>query len=156
MDKEVKILVIDNNTSYARLLKRELKVGGYNDVNVFKSGKECMDNLASGIDIIILDYFLEDTFGACLMKEVKKVSPLTKVIFFSSQTRVGVALFAMKLGAFAYVEKKPKSFKRVRALVNRVQKHNQKQKEINQIRILKHLTLLFFISLSIYLAFLTH
>jgi len=78
-------------------------------VRCFPSGKECVDHIAENPDLIVLDYYLEETgaygSGKEVLKEILKRNPQFKVIMFSAQENENVIKELLDLGAWKYIKK---------------------------------------------------
>jgi DNA-binding NarL/FixJ family response regulator len=78
-------------------------------VNCFLSGKDCVEHLTEDPDLIVLDYYLEETgiygSGKEVLKEILKRSPQSKVIMFSAQENEEVIKELLNIGAWKYIKK---------------------------------------------------
>ena len=104
--KRLLIYVVEDNKIYNHFVSEYLKKLGYN-VKSFLSGKECMKKVSEGEspDIVIQDYFLDDSTGIEVMKEVKKHSKKSEFIFLTVNGSLEEAVSTVKLGAFDYILK---------------------------------------------------
>ena len=60
-------------------------------------------------DLLILDYYLEDTNGLDILRKVKAAQPDLIVIVLSSQKQIDIAVELLREGAHAYLSKNPDS-----------------------------------------------
>ncbi len=103
--KKVSIYILDDDRYYGLYLAKALRNEKY-DIEYFQHEKECIQNLDSIPDILILDHRLEYATGLEILEEVnRKCKGKTMVIYLSAQENVHVAVKAMKEGAITYVEK---------------------------------------------------
>ena len=71
------------------------------------------------INIAILDILMPVLSGIDLLKKIKKKCPKVDVIMISGHASIDVAVKAMKLGAFDFIEKPP-SLNKLVSMVNRI------------------------------------
>jgi len=78
------ILIVDDNLSITTSTKKILELEGYN-VSVAFNFQECLDRLKyKKFDLILLDIMLPDGSGRDLQREILKLNPHQKIIFFSA------------------------------------------------------------------------
>ncbi|MFC3881316.1 sigma-54-dependent transcriptional regulator [Algoriphagus namhaensis] len=100
-----KILVIDDNLDICQLLKRFLTKKGH-EVETTLSGQEGLDKVKSqAFDLIFCDFKLRKMEGRDVLKQVKSISPKTKVAIITGYADVKIAVEVIKNGAFDYVTK---------------------------------------------------
>jgi len=129
-DKDVKILIIDDNPDDRVLAIRELKKE-FNELSV----KEVINNsefekaLDKGkFDLVITDYRLRWTDGLEILKKIKSKYPNIPVIMFTGTGTEEVAVEAMKIGLEDYVVKSPKHFIRLPVSVKKALEQREEQK----------------------------
>jgi len=86
------------------------------------------------IDLLLLDYSLGDTDGITVLKEIKQIYPQIVVIMLTAYATIHLAVEAMKLGAFDFVEKDD-STEITRYAVQRGLDHQRLRKEVEDLRI---------------------
>lgn len=101
------IFIIDRNPVYGKLVQQYLEVAEYNEILTFTDAGECLNFLDLQPDIIISEFQHADPglSGLNFLKTIKKRSPGTDVVFFTSQSDVEVAVKAIRLGAAEYIIK---------------------------------------------------
>jgi FixJ family two-component response regulator len=100
------IIVVDDDKSFNVMIKKHLESKGFSNVQGFLSGKELFENIQTGDKpIIIQDFDLPGLNGLEILRKVKADFPNTEFIFLSGQSRIEVAVDAIKLGAFDYIVK---------------------------------------------------
>jgi DNA-binding NtrC family response regulator len=113
-----RILVIDDEPSISDALGLVISGLGY-EVTVAKNGSEAKELLRGGpYDLIFTDLRLPDTTGIDLLALIKSDTPNTEVIVMTAHGSLDIAIEAIKLGAFYYIEK-PFTPHQVAALIER-------------------------------------
>lgn len=154
-NKDYLIFVVEDNKMYNHLVAEYLKKNGFTNVKSFLTGKEFLQELKKGVypDIVVQDYFLEDTNGLDVMIKVKKISHKSEFIFLTGNESMEVAVNSIKFGAYDYIIKD--SDVALKKLVNKVQKISRlielqrRNKVINQIMIISLFVLVLIILFSI-------
>jgi len=109
------VLVVDDEKGIRDVLKDILEDEGH---RVFSAedgveGLQIMDR--ESVDLVILDIWLPNMGGIDVLQEVKARSPETEVLIISGHANIDLAVRAVKLGAFDFLEK-PLSLDRVTTL----------------------------------------
>ena len=100
-----KILVIDDDDSFRRILEYNLQEEGY-EVLSASSGEEGLAIFeARAPNLVITDMKMNGISGIDVLSAVKKQSPDTLVIIITAFGIVDKAVEAMKLGAYDYITK---------------------------------------------------
>jgi CheY-like chemotaxis protein len=84
LDREARILVVDDQREVARVLRTALELSnrGYYVIDV-PSGEEALLELGRGFDVIVTDYRLPGMNGAELIKRIAKSEPEVKAILIT-------------------------------------------------------------------------
>ena len=115
-----KIFVVEDNPVYQTLVLKQLE-NISQDIHVFSTGENFLAQLDLCPDLIILDYNLDGPFnGYDVLKELKKLSSTSPVIFFSSNLEISVTSSILKLGVVEYIEKTIFTLPRLRNTITRV------------------------------------
>lgn len=102
---EKKLLVIDDDIDMCSLLQRFLTKNGYT-VDTATSGHKGIEKFKEGNHHLVLcDYRLGDKEGREVLKEIKAITPATKVIIITGYSDIKTAVEVIKLGAFDYIIK---------------------------------------------------
>ena len=101
----VKILLVDDDTTFCLMLKTWLTKKGFSVSEAFSCAEGLKKVKESDYDIVLTDLRLPDEDGIHLLKSVKSVRPGTQVILMTGYADIRTAVLAMKLGAFDYVAK---------------------------------------------------
>ena len=100
-----KIFVVEDNPVYQTLVLKQLETISQ-DIHVFSTGETFLAELTHQPDLIILDYNLDGYInGYDVLKELKKLTYTSPVIFFSSNLEIAVTSSILKLGVVEYIEK---------------------------------------------------
>ena len=109
-----KILIVEDEKDQADCLRELLTLKPGNswesvDVLYAASGNEAMKQLASDIDIVVLDIILPDVSGLEVLRHIRERYPSIPVIVVTAYGTEDLCLRAFRLGAKDYI-KKPFSF----------------------------------------------
>ena len=100
-----KILLIEDDVAFCRLLEKFLIKKSY-DVTATFSAAEAKSKIKSNeFDLIITDLRLPDSDGIVLMSEIKLTHPNVPVILMTGYSDVSTAVKAIKNGAADYISK---------------------------------------------------
>ena len=107
------ILIVDDDKDICLTLSKILTSKGF-QVTIANNSDAAINVIkSSSIDLVLLDVWLEGSKkdGLELLKIIKKYNPITPVILISGHANVEMAVKAIKLGAFYFIEKPFKSEK---------------------------------------------
>ena len=99
------IFLVDDDIMSLTLYGQFLKNIGYDEVHLFNSGTDCLENLSLHPQIIFLDYSMEDMNGIDVLKKVRLFDPTIIVVFISGNENPEVAEDAKKHGAVDFIVK---------------------------------------------------
>ena len=123
-NKDVRILVVDDEPSMADSLKTESIEEGYS-VDTAATGAEAIELFdQGGHHLAICDLQLPDMDGLEVMRHMKDARPTTEVIVVTGYGSVARAVEATKAGAFYFVEK-PFDFEELQPLVDKALEHRE-------------------------------
>jgi DNA-binding NtrC family response regulator len=101
----IRVLVVDDEEPFRRLLKRELGRKGY-VVEVAADGAEALAKLGEqAFDVILLDIVMPGMDGLATMKRLREDAASPAIIVLTGRATVETAVEAMKSGAFDYLTK---------------------------------------------------
>jgi two-component system response regulator AtoC len=103
--KPFKIIVVEDNEWYSKLLVHSLSLNQDFEIENYFSGKEFLAHLSKDIDVVTLDYRLPDMNGNELLKKIKEYNEDIEVIVISEQENIETAVELLKLGAYDYIVK---------------------------------------------------
>ena len=127
------ILIIDDEPGIRTVLSDILEDERY-EVMTAKDGFEGLALLKrDAVDLVILDVWLPNMGGIDVLKEIKKDFPEVEVIIISGHANVDIAVKAVKLGAFDFLEK-PLSLEKVVNIVRNALQIENLRKENKTLR----------------------
>ncbi|NCC25987.1 MAG: response regulator [Deltaproteobacteria bacterium] len=101
----VRLLVVDDELSYTKLLTKRMTHRGF-EVTAVNSGREAVQAMRCGsYDVALLDLKMEDIDGLETLKMLKILAPETKVIILTGHGGEAEARRCFDLGAFDYLVK---------------------------------------------------
>jgi two-component system response regulator AtoC len=98
------ILVVDDERLIRWSLTKRLKAEGY-EVLEAETGREALDRLDEGVDLVLLDYKLPDIDGVTVLRRIKEHDQDILVILLTAYATVETAVEAMKIGAYHFANK---------------------------------------------------
>lgn len=121
--KTTTLFIIDDDIMYLKALEHSIvnKINSL-DIYLFQTGEECLQQMKQKPAIVILDYYLNTKVadaqnGIAVLKQIRKISPKTKVIMLSGQDSLHIADDCMANGAYDYISKSDTSFVRINNLI---------------------------------------
>ncbi|UBM62058.1 sigma-54 dependent transcriptional regulator [Candidatus Sulfidibacterium hydrothermale] len=130
----LRIFIVEDDHFYGELLKRHLELNPDNEVFLFQTGKECLDNLYKKPDVISLDYGLPDMRGDRVLKKIKEDYPDLPVIIVSGQEDIQTAVGLLKAGAYDYFVKDYDTKDRLWNAVNNIRQHKNLRVELDSLK----------------------
>src|SRR6186997_2634683 len=132
-NKEVRILVVDDEPMMADSLKQNLTEEGYT-VDTSSTGTEAIELFDRGAHhLSICDLQLPDMDGLDVMRHMKDARPATEVFVVTGYGTVAKAVEAIRAGAFYFVEK-PFDFDEMQPLVKRALERRELMAETANMR----------------------
>ena len=100
-----RILIIDDEASIREVLTDILEDEGY-EVLAAKDGIEGLHMMKTeSVDLVFLDIWLPHMGGVDVLKKIREDFPVVSVIIISGHANVDLAVKAIKIGAFDFLEK---------------------------------------------------
>ena len=104
--KKPTIFIVEDDSPMNELLCQYLEMQGYSNIKGFYTGEEMINELSPNQDtIIIQDFDLPGMNGLEVLEKVKPAFHKSEFIFLSGQSSIGIAVDAIKSGAFDYIVK---------------------------------------------------
>lgn len=120
----IRILVVDDEEPFRRLLKKELTRKGFS-VDVASDAETSLGLLRDGVyDLILLDIVMPGTDGISLMKKLKQDPASPAIIVLTGKATVETAVEAMKHGAYDYLTK-PYKLDELVIIINRAYEYGR-------------------------------
>src|ERR671910_2837480 len=111
------VLVVDDEALIRWSLAERLKADGCHVLQA-ETGAAAVEQLADGVDLVLLDYRLPDTDGVTVLRKIKEFDQDILVILLTAYASVDTAVEAMKLGAYHFAHK-PFNLDEISAIVER-------------------------------------
>ena len=112
-----RIFILDDEEIFSFSMEHYLKKAGFSDIHRFQTSEELHEKMHEQPDVLILDHFLNNEIGLDILEQIKQTHPEIKVIYLSAQKTAAIAVRALKLGAFAYLEKSITDIKEIIKLI---------------------------------------
>jgi two-component system nitrogen regulation response regulator NtrX len=123
-----RILVIDDEAGVRNVLRDVLEDEGY-QVALAEDGFKGLEILKDdNIDLVFLDVWLPNKGGIDVLKEIRESYPELETIVISGHANISLAVQAVKMGAFDFLEK-PLSLERTITVVQNALKLEDLRKE---------------------------
>jgi len=126
------LLVVDDEELVRWSLRERFRRDGYAVVEA-ATAAAALEQVTSGIDLVLLDYRLPDGDGLTVLRRIKEVSPDTPVILMTAFSTVENAVEAMKHGAYHYLNK-PFDLDEVAMIVEKALETSQLRREVRAYR----------------------
>jgi len=126
------ILVADDEQLIRWSLSERLQADGLRVVEA-GTGREALDKVHEGVDLVLLDYKLPDIDGVTVLRQIKEYDPDIVVILLTAYATVDTAVEAMKTGAY-HVANKPFNLDGVSDLVAKALETTQLRREVRNLR----------------------
>ena len=105
MKNKIKILFVDDDKTFSKVMKKELTRMGYSVVCA-DCGEKAIDALRKrNFEIVILDIKMPGIGGLNTLKSVKEIDPDVEVIMLTGRATIETAVGSMKMGAYDYITK---------------------------------------------------
>lgn len=131
---KLRILVVDDDRHYGRLMSFRLEKNVDNDVTLCTSGEEALARLDPAPHLVLLDIMMPGIGGMETLRRLRALSPDTTVVMVSAQGVVEVAAEAIKLGAADYVTKGQDDLAKLDTIVARVRERVALEAEVENLR----------------------
>ncbi len=141
--REPIVYIIDRNRGYKKTVILSLESIGLRNFETFDNGENCFVSGLPRADIVILDYNLgeENWNGLEFMEEYERLNEGAKYLFFSSNSKLEIAVEAIRAGAQDYIVKSEIGLARLKKQVNSIVSFEQEKLPVEKWNLWK--TLLF-------------
>ena len=105
MKNKIKLLFVDDDKTFGKVMKKELTRMGYSVVCA-DCGEKAIDTLKKrNFELIILDIKMPGIGGLNTLKGVKEIDSEVEVIMLTGRATIESAVESMKMGAYDYITK---------------------------------------------------
>src|SRR5687768_9548162 len=118
-----KIFVVEDDDWFREFIAYILSLNPDYEFKRFATGKELLKKLHENPQVYTIDYFLPDTDGAALMRQIKEFNPEIETIIISEQDKVDTAVELLKLGVYDYIVKSKDIKEKLLNTVNNIRKN---------------------------------
>lgn len=138
-ENKIKIFIVDDDSTYLKLLEIQFLKYPQFDVEIFETGESCIANLSKKPDIVVLDYYLNSVETTAIngletLDKIKEIDSAIEVIMLSSQDKIEVAVKCLHHKAFDYVVKSETAFMRLLKIISSISEMKQIEKKLNWYR----------------------
>jgi two-component system, NtrC family, sensor kinase len=121
LDKKIRILVAEQDSSFLKMIEDSLKASGsLYHIEKVSSGEECLRMLRKErFDLLLLDHSLPDGEGLSWLRQFNELGIGIPTIFVTAQGDPRLAIEAMKEGVFDYINRSAECAKAFPFVVNR-------------------------------------
>ena len=103
--KRIKMMLVDDEERFLSTTQKLLTKKGY-EVVTASSGAEALEKIGTQtIHVVILDVKMPGMDGNAVLREIKRLYPLTEVIMLTGHATMESAIDGLKSGAFDYLMK---------------------------------------------------
>lgn len=125
----LKVFIADDDVMFGKRLSDHLSKNPGYEVSFFSTGEDCIKNLSSCPDAVVVDYHPagENNTGATglhILDEIKKFDPSIHVIMLCHLNHYGVAAQSISRGAEQCVIKDDDAFKNVDLILEDIRQEN--------------------------------
>ena len=121
----MEILVVEDDLSFSAVVEETLNIWGYNAEWV-TSGYMALERMkVKFFDLILLDIYLSDCLGYQLIQNFKQIKPTVHIITMTGRNSRELEREVRKQGITYYMIK-PFEFEHLKALLDHIQKRQQK------------------------------
>jgi|JYMV01.1.fsa_nt_gi FixJ family two-component response regulator len=99
-----KVCLVDDDSEILESLERFFSLSGF-EIKTFSSAIDYLEQLEENGDCLICDIAMEEMDGLELQRRLNKLQHLQPTIFITGHGTINMAVEAMKLGAFDFIQK---------------------------------------------------
>ncbi len=104
-DRSAKILLVDDEREYARVLAKRLGKRGFKVTTAFSGAEGIQALRRTDFDVALVDLKMEDMNGLEVLSIFKKMAPEVAVIMVTGHGSAQAAKDGIRMGAFDYLSK---------------------------------------------------
>lgn len=121
------IFLVDDDPFYIELLKQRLLIKGFQHVETFLNGVDCLNALSLKPDVIFLDHHMDTFSGYEVLKKIKRYDPNIFVVMVSGQEDIKTAVDSLKHGAFDYILKSENDEQKISEVLSKIEQVKELQ-----------------------------
>lgn len=143
MSQKSKILYVDDEVGYRKSFIRQMRKESDFEYELAIDGMDALEKLKIfPADLVVTDLLMPNMDGMELFDKVKKLYPDTLVIFITGSGTIESAIWALKMGAFDYIQK-PFDFNQAKRIIKNAIGHKRLLKDLRvarkRVKLLGHL-----------------
>jgi two-component system, OmpR family, response regulator CpxR len=129
---QIRVLLIDDEREFVDTLGDRLETRDFIIYQAY-DGAQGLETLRhTEIDVVVLDVLMPGMNGIEVLREVKKINPLTEVIMLTGHSTIESAIEGLKLGAFDYLMKPSDTKDLIGKILKAFSRKSEQQEKINQ------------------------
>ena len=133
MKRNIRILIVDDDTSLRTFLAERLSRGDFDAVPI-GSARESIKILAeSDYDVVLLDITMPDMSGLEVLEQIRKLEDPPEVVMLTADASLQTGIEAMRLGAYHYLTK-PASLDEMEAVLRKAHEKRRLLKQNASLR----------------------
>ncbi len=133
MKNKIKLLFVDDDKTFSKVMKKELTRMGYSVVCA-GCGESAIDTLRKrNFEVVILDIKMPGIGGLNTLNKLKEIDPEMEVIMLTGRATIESAVESMKMGAYDYITK-PCRLSELDMLLQKAYEKRQISKENNSLK----------------------
>jgi len=102
---KARVLIVDDEEEFINSLAERLSIRDY-DATTSVNGRDAIEKISGyNFDVVMLDVVMPGIDGLEVLREIKRIKPLTEVIMLTALPNVEIGIEAMKRGAMDYILK---------------------------------------------------
>lgn len=110
MNQNRKIIILEDDLFYGKIIMNFLLNQEYKNVQLFQDEAECLKAVDNTPTLFIIDHHLKNSVGLDIIAQIKEINENAQFIYLSSQNKSSIAIKALKAGAVDYIEKNNDAF----------------------------------------------
>ncbi len=133
MAAKASVLLVDDEQNILKTVTIGLESVGF-EVTAFTEPLKALDVLRErSFDLAFYDLKMSPIDGMELLRETRRISPVTTVILMTAHGSVDSAVEAIKLGAYDYLQK-PFEFSELKLFAEKVYEHHAMKRELQELK----------------------
>ncbi|WP_116127689.1 sigma-54-dependent transcriptional regulator [Lewinella sp. IMCC34183] len=129
------IYIVEDDPFYGRLLQHHLGMNPDHTVELFTTGRDCLEQLYRKPDVVCVDYGLPDMTGAALLERIHAANAAVPVVVISGQEDIATAVALLKQGARDYIVKDDNTRELLWRSVLKIQENRNLQQEVEILKV---------------------